>query len=206
MFSRAQTANDKDALPFNHCPSPPGFWVSCIVNWTFVFNRELCHCMNPEVLPKMATGVVFFSVINFESVKLPSSPLERGSCPCSVQNRSLFVHSDEEQAHRTSCFRGFSGTLHGFPYFWVFYNGGSGPLQGQQSSVFPLVPTSGVYPHSVPVTFICLFVYLTGPPLAGTPRSNASDGSTLVCLHRDPHWEHQSFCLALTCLLAMIGD
>ncbi len=25
------------------------------------------------------------------------------------------------------------------------------------------------------------------PSLAGTPRSGASDGSTLVCLHRDPH-------------------
>ncbi len=43
-----------------------------------------------------------------------------------------------------------SGTLHGFPYFWVFYNGGSGPLWGQQPSVFSLVPTSGVHPHSVP--------------------------------------------------------
>ncbi len=43
------------------------------------------------------------------------------------------------------------GTLHGFPYYWVFYNGGSGPPRGQQSSIFPLVPTSGVYPHSVSV-------------------------------------------------------
>ncbi len=30
-------------------------------------------------------------------------------------------------------------------------------------------------------------VYLTDPSLAGTPRSGASDGSPLVCLHRDPH-------------------
>ena len=30
-------------------------------------------------------------------------------------------------------------------------------------------------------------VYLTDPPLAGTKRSGASDGSPLVCLHRDPH-------------------
>ncbi len=30
-------------------------------------------------------------------------------------------------------------------------------------------------------------VYLTDPPLAGTPRSGASDGSSLVCLHHDPH-------------------
>ncbi len=30
-------------------------------------------------------------------------------------------------------------------------------------------------------------VYLTGPSLAGTPSSGASDGSSLVCLHRDPH-------------------
>ena len=30
-------------------------------------------------------------------------------------------------------------------------------------------------------------VYLTDPSLAGTPRSDASDGSSLACLHRDPH-------------------
>ncbi len=30
-------------------------------------------------------------------------------------------------------------------------------------------------------------VYLTDPSLAGTPRSGASDGSSLVCLHRDSH-------------------
>ncbi len=30
-------------------------------------------------------------------------------------------------------------------------------------------------------------VYHTDPPVAGTPRSGASDGSSLVCLHRDPH-------------------
>ncbi len=96
-----------------------------------------------------------------------------------------------------------SGTLHIFPYCWVFYDGGSGPPRGQQSSNFSLVPTSGVYPHSV---LVSLSVYLTGPPLAGTPRSGASDGSPLVCLHRDPHWEQQSFSSALTRLLAMTGS
>ncbi len=33
--------------------------------------------------------------------------------------------------------------------------------RGQQSSVFLLVPTSGIYPHSVPVSSV---VYLTDPP------------------------------------------
>ncbi len=74
--------------------------------------------------------------------------------------------------------------LHGFLYCGVFYDGGSDPPLGHQSSNFSLVPTTGVYPHSVPVS---LSVYLTDPPLAGTPRSGASDGSSLACLHRDPH-------------------
>ncbi len=36
----------------------------------------------------------------------------------------------------------------------VVYNGVSGPPRGQQSYVFPLVPTSGVHPQSVPVSLI----------------------------------------------------
>ncbi len=35
--------------------------------------------------------------------------------------------------------------------------------------------------------------YLTDPSLAGIPRSGASDRSSPVCLHRDPHREQQSF-------------
>ncbi len=34
---------------------------------------------------------------------------------------------------------------------------------------------------------VCPSVYLTEPSLAGTPHSGASDGSSPVCLHRDPH-------------------
>ncbi len=32
-----------------------------------------------------------------------------------------------------------------------------------------------------------LSLFLSDPSLAGNPRSVASDGSSLVCLHRDPH-------------------
>ncbi len=46
-------------------------------------------------------------------------------------------------------------------------------------------------------------VYLTDPSLAGTPRSGASDGSSLVCLHHDPHWEQQSFSFGVD---SFIGD
>ncbi len=50
------------------------------------------------------------------------------------------------------------GTLHGFPYSRVFYNGVSGPPQRQQSPIFsPLcVPMPGVCPHSVPVRLVRL--------------------------------------------------
>ena len=49
-------------------------------------------------------------------------------------------------------------------------------------------PTSGVYPQSV-----CLSVCLADPPLARTPRSGASDGSPLVCLHHDPNQNSKAF-------------
>ncbi len=49
-------------------------------------------------------------------------------------------------------------------------------------------------------------VYLTDPPITRTPRSHGSGGSFPVCLHRDPHWEQQSFSSALTRLLAMTGS
>ncbi len=85
------------------------------------------------------------------------------------------------------------GTLHGFPYSWVFYNGVSGPLRGQQSSIFSLPRPDVRSTPSIRPGPSRPSVYLTDPPLAGTPRSGASDGSSLVCLHRDPHWEQQSF-------------
>ncbi len=88
------------------------------------------------------------------------------------------------------------GTLHGFPYSRVFYNGVSAPPRGQQSSsIFslPFVPTPGVRVQSVPVRPVCLSVYLTDPFLAGTPYSGGSYGSSLVCLHHESHRERQSF-------------
>ncbi len=39
---------------------------------------------------------------------------------------------------------------------------------------------------------VCL-LSLSDPPLAGTPRCGASDGSSRVCLHRESHREQQSF-------------
>ncbi len=39
--------------------------------------------------------------------------------------------------------------------------------------------------------------YLTNPSLAGTQRSGASDRSSPVCLHLDPHREQQSFSYAI---------
>ncbi len=81
-----------------------------------------------------------------------------------------------------------SGTLHGFPYCRVFYEGGSGPPLGQRSSIFSPVPTSWVYLHSV-----CLSVCLSDPPLTRTPRSCASGGSPLVCLHHDPNQNSKAF-------------
>ncbi len=79
------------------------------------------------------------------------------------------------------------GTLHGFPYSWVFYNDVSGPPRKQQSSIFPLPhPDVGGTPSIRPGPSH-LSVYLTDPSLAGTPRSGASDESSLVCLHRESH-------------------
>ena len=49
----------------------------------------------------------------------------------------------------------------------------------------PSCPDVGSPPSLSPVRLSV--VYLTGPPLAGTPRSGASDGSSLVCLYHDPH-------------------
>ncbi len=68
-------------------------------------------------------------------------------------------------------------TLHGFPYSRVFYNGVSGPPQGQQSSsIFSwssFRPDPGG-PSSNSPGPSCPSVYLTDPSLAGTPRSGAS--------------------------------
>ncbi len=48
-------------------------------------------------------------------------------------------------------------------------------------------------PSSISPGPSCLSVYLTDPPLTRTPRSRGSGGSPLVCLHRNPHREHQGF-------------
>ncbi len=97
-----------------------------------------------------------------------------------------------------------SGTLHGFPYCGVFYDGGSGPPRGQQSSIPSLVPTSGVYLQPVPVSPSVFD--LTDPRLTRTLRSRDSGGSHLVCLQRDSHRKQQSFSSALTRFLAMTGS
>ncbi len=54
------------------------------------------------------------------------------------------------------------------------------------------VPTPGVRLRSVPVRLIHLSTWPT-PFLAGTPRSGASHGSSLVRLHHESHRERQSF-------------
>ncbi len=97
------------------------------------------------------------------------------------------------------------GTLHGFPYSRVFYNGVSGPPRGQQSP-YPLslssFPDTGGLSSFRPGPSVCL----TDPSLAGTLRSGASYGSFLACLHHDSHRERKAFLTALTRLLAMIGS
>ena len=57
-----------------------------------------------------------------------------------------------------------------------------------------------------PVSLSVYRLSLTDPPLTRTPSSCGSGGSHLVFLHRDPHWEQQSFSSALTRLLAMTGS
>ncbi len=68
------------------------------------------------------------------------------------------------------------------------HRGGSNP-----PSSSPLIPMPGVRLQTVPVRPVCLSVYLTDPSLARTPRSGASYGSSLVCLHHESHRERQSF-------------
>ncbi len=99
------------------------------------------------------------------------------------------------------------GTLHGFPYSRVFYNGVSGPPQGAAipSSIFCLFTScpdaGGLSPFS-PGPSVCL----TDPSLAGTLRPGASYGSFLACLRHETHRERKAFLTALTRLLAMIGS
>ena len=61
----------------------------------------------------------------------------------------------------------------------VFYDRGSGLPRGQQSSIFSLLPTSGVYPQSLSVCLSSLSLYRPSP----NKRSCVSSGSHLVCLN-----------------------
>ncbi len=81
------------------------------------------------------------------------------------------------------------------------HRGGSNPL----SSLFPSCPNardlSSLSPGPSRPS-----VYLTDPSLAGTPRSSASYGSFLACLHHKSHRERKAFLTALTRFLATIGS
>ncbi len=99
------------------------------------------------------------------------------------------------------------GTLHGFPYSRVFYNGVSGPQRRQQSSLSlsPSCPNAEGLPSFSPGQSRPS-VYLTDPSLAGTPHPGTSYGSFLACLHHETHRGWKAFLTALTRLLAMIGS
>ncbi len=95
-----------------------------------------------------------------------------------------------------------SGTLRSFPYCWVFYDGGSGPPRGQRSSIFSLVPTSGVYLQSVPS--VCRLSHRPSPN-----KNPAFLWQWRVPSGLPASWsqsEQQSFSSALTRLLVMTGS
>ena len=62
------------------------------------------------------------------------------------------------------------------------HRGGSNPMSSLSSR------RRGYTVNQSRLSLVCLYVStLTDPSLAGTPRSIASDRSSPVCLHRDPH-------------------
>ncbi len=69
-------------------------------------------------------------------------------------------------------------------------------------SLFPSCPDTGGLFSVSPGPSVCL----TDPSLAGTPRSGATYGSLLACLHHESHRERKALLTALTRLLAMIGS
>ncbi len=81
------------------------------------------------------------------------------------------------------------------------HRGGSNPL----SSLFPSCSDAGDLSSLSPGPSRPS-VHLTDPSLAGTPRSGASYGPFLACLHHESHRERKAFLTALTRLLAMMGS